>query len=335
MASGYFTDRLKRRKPIAVSGYVLTTLATAAIGIASTAWQVLFARSMAWFGRGARTPVRKALLAASVNRNSYGRAFGFERMMDTLGAIVGPISALLLLRVTDSHFPSVFAWTLVPGFLAAAIIATLVQERERIEVPHISFGRSLSSLPPCFRKYLIAVGVFGFGDFAHTLLILLATQTLSPALGKAGAAIVAAGLYILHNALYASFSFISGWLADRLDKRNLLSAGYFIAGVMAIVVMWLPLTTPVLVAVFVFGGIYVAVEETLEDSLCAELVSDEQHGMAFGTLATVNGIGDLASSLIVGLLWSNYGINIAFGYSAVLFITGAIMVARLKSGQVS
>ena len=74
---------------------------------------------------------------------------------------------------------------------------------------------------------------------------------------------------------------------------------------------------------------------SLEDSLCAELVSDEQHGMGFGTLATVNGIGDLASSLIVGLLWSNYGINVAFGYSAVLFITGAIMVARLKSGQVS
>ncbi len=335
MASGYFTDRLKKRKPIAVSGYVLTTLATAAIGIASTAWQVLFARSLAWFGRGARTPVRKALLAASVNRKSYGRAFGFERMMDTLGAIAGPMSALLLLRVTHSHFPSVFTWTLIPGFLAAAIIAILVQERQRVEVPHISFGKSLRLLPPRFRRYLIAVGVFGFGDFAHTLLILLATQTLSPALGKARAAAVAAGLYILHNALYASFSFISGWLADHLDKRNLLAAGYLIAAVMAVVVMWIPLTTPTFAAVFVLGGIYVAVEETLEDSLCAELVGEDQHGMAFGTLATVNGIGDFASSLIVGLLWSNYGINVAFGYSAILFVAGAILVARSKRGPVS
>jgi MFS family permease len=89
MASGYYTDKLPRRKPIAVAGYLVTALGTAAFGLATSAWHVLLARAAAWFGRGVRTPVRKALLAGSVTPETYGRAFGFERMMDTLGAIVG------------------------------------------------------------------------------------------------------------------------------------------------------------------------------------------------------------------------------------------------------
>jgi MFS family permease len=330
MASGYYTDRMARRKPIAVAGYVVTSLATSAIGMASAAWQVLFARACAWLGRGVRTPVRKALLAASVKSDSYGRAFGLEWMMDTVGAIVGPLSALLLLRVTHSHYPSVFAWTLVPGLLAAAVIAIAVEEKDRVRVTHVTFGESLGALPPNFRKYLIAVGIFGLGDFAHTMLILLAAQELTPTLGAAGAGSLAAGFYVLHNVLYASFSFISGWLADHMEKRSLLAAGYALAGVMAVIVTSAPLTAPTLAVVFILGGVYVAVEETLEDSLCAELVTEAQHGIAFGTLATVNGIGDFASSLIVGLLWSSSGTTVAFGYSAVLFLTGALMVVRLK-----
>src|SRR6266566_4683274 len=98
MASGYYTDKLQRRKPIAVIGYLVTALGTASFGLASAAWHVLIARACAWLGRGVRTPVRKALLAAAVTPETYGRAFGFERMMDTLGAIVGPGSAFLLLN---------------------------------------------------------------------------------------------------------------------------------------------------------------------------------------------------------------------------------------------
>jgi MFS family permease len=148
--------------------------------------------------------------------------------------------------------------------------------------------------------------------------------------GAAKAAGIAAGLYVMHNVFYALFSFVSGWLADRLDKRKLLAAGYLLAAVMAAVVIIAPVTLWMFAAVFVLGGIYVAVEETLEDSLCAELVSESQHGMAFGVLATVNGIGDFASSLTVGLLWTAFGEAIAFGYSAVLFIIGAVFITKLK-----
>ena len=109
LGSGYYTDRLQRRKPIAVIGYLVTGFGTAAFGLATTAWHVLLARACAWLGRGVRTPVRKALLAASVTRETYGRAFGFERMMDTLGAIVGPATALLLLQALNFNYPALFA----------------------------------------------------------------------------------------------------------------------------------------------------------------------------------------------------------------------------------
>lgn len=158
MASGYYTDRLQRRKPIAIAGYVVTALGTAAFGLATSAWHVLLACALAWTGRGVRTPVRKALLAGSVTKETYGRAFGFERMMDTLGAIVGPATAFGLLQAVNHHYPILFTLTLIPGLLAAAMIAFVVEERERKPVPHISFGESLRALPTRFRKFLVAVG---------------------------------------------------------------------------------------------------------------------------------------------------------------------------------
>ncbi|MCL5097453.1 MAG: MFS transporter [Candidatus Omnitrophica bacterium] len=330
MASGYYTDRLRHRKPIAVTGYVVTALGTAAFGLATSAWHVLIARAMAWLGRGVRTPVRKALMAAAVDRATYGRAFGFERMMDTVGAIVGPASAYYLLHILHFRYSSLFACTLAPGLMAAAMIGFLVQERNRAQVPHLSLVASLRRLPSTFRKYLLAVGMFGLGDFSHTLLILLATQRLASSLGTARAASVAIGLYVIHNVLYASFSYIGGWLADRWDKRWLLAGGYFLAAIMALGIIVLPSAYWSLLIVFILGGIYVALEETLEDSLCAELAPSDQHGMAFGSLATVNGLGDFASSVVVGLLWTSIGARLAFAYSAVLFLLGGILVLRLQ-----
>jgi MFS family permease len=333
MASGYYTDGLRRRKPIAVAGYIVTALGTASFALCTNAWQVLLARASAWLGRGVRTPVRKALLAASVPRSAYGRAFGLERAMDTIGAIVGPASALLILEATHHNYRTLFGSTLVPGMLAAGVIAFLVKEKTRAPVAHISFGERLRSLPPAYRKFLAAVALFGAGDFAHSMLILLATQKLAPSLGMARAASIAVTLYILHNVCYAGFSMVAGALADRMPKNLLLAGGYALAGIMTVAIIILPATVWTMAAVFVVGGIYIAVEETLEDSLCAELVEESHHGMAFGVLATVNGVGDFLSSIVVGVLWSAYGTQVAFGYSAVLFFAGAILVARLPRNR--
>ena len=330
MASGYYTDKLQRRKPIAVIGYVVTALGTASFGLATAAWHVLIGRSLAWLGRGVRTPVRKALLAGSVTKETYGRAFGFERMMDSIGAIVGPATAFILLEALHHRYPALFAITLVPSLIAAALIAFVVKENARTRVPHIAFGERWRMLPGTYRQFLVAVGLFGAGDFAHTLLILLAAQKLTPVYGPAKAASAAVALYVLHNVFYATFAFVAGWLADRMKKNHLLAGGYFLAALMAAALILLPFTLWSLALVFTLAGLYMAIVETLEDSFCAELVSEAHHGMAFGVLATVNGVGDFLSSVIVGALWSSAGTTAAFGYSAVLFTAGALLVLRLR-----
>jgi MFS family permease len=329
LGSGFYTDGLPRRKPIAFAGYLVTALATAAFGLATVAWHVLIARAAAWLGRGVRTPVRKALLTAAVDRSVYGRAFGFERAMDTVGAIVGPLTALWLLAVFPGNYRIVFAFTLLPGMVAAALVGLVVQEKKRAPVPHASFGERLHLLPKVYRRLLLAVGIFGAGAFAHTLLILWAVQRLTPTLGAPGAASAAVALYVLHNIFCAGFSYVGGLLADHFPKNRLLAGGYGLGALMALGIMFLPANFWLLALVFMLGGVQVAIEETLEDSFCAELVEPAQHGMAFGVLSTVNGAGDFLSSTVVGLLWSIFGSTLAFGYSALLFIVGAVLVTRV------
>jgi MFS family permease len=263
-----------------------------------------------------------------VTKETYGRAFGFERMMDTVGAIVGPVTALLLVTAFAHNYRHVFLVTLIPGLLAAGVIAFLVKEKARKPVAHISFGERLRLMPKPYRKFLVAVGVFGAGDFAPTLLILLATQKLTPDFGAAKAASIAVGFYVMRNVFYAAFAPVAGWLADRFKKQFVLASGYGLAAVMTWLIIFVPMNVWLLGVVFLLGGIYVAIEETLEDSFCAELVDEEHHGMAFGVLATVNGLGDFLSSILVGVLWTAFGTTTAFGYSAALFTIGALLVLR-------
>ncbi len=331
LAAGHYTDRLEHRKPLVQAGYVVTTLATGALALATGAWHVLIARTTAWLGRGVRTPGRKALLAAAVSPDAYGRAFGFERMMDTLGAIVAPITALWLLELTSHNYHRVLVWTLVPGILAVLTIGLLVRERPNHQPAAGSFWFGLRQLPPSFRRFLLAVGVFGLGDFSHTLLILFATQALTPAHGKSAAASIAVGLYLLHNIFYAAFAYLGGWLSDHVPQRRVvLATGYGLAVVMTLLLVSGAKSVPLLAVIFALAGIVVGVEEALEDSFAAELVQQQQHGMAFGTLAAVNAVGDFASSLVIGLLWTKASTSLAFGLSGVLFMLGFVLILRVR-----
>lgn len=331
LAAGHFTDKLKHRKPLGVAGYAITALATASLAAATHAVHILLSRATAWFGRGLRTPARKALLAADVPPAAYGRAFGLERLMDTLGAIGGPLTALWLLERTGHSYRTVFLWTLLPGICAVAAFWLLV--RERVDSPRSqhSFWSGLAALPVPFRRFLLGVGVFGAGDFSHTLLILYAARQLAAGHGFARAASLAIGLYTLHNVFYAASAYLSGWLGDHVRHRKfVLAGGYLLAGVTAILLcvgterFWL------LAGIFALAGVYVGTEEALEDSLAAEIVPREQHGMAFGTLAAVNAVGDFLSSLMVGFLWSAFNVQTAFTASAVLFFAGALLILRLR-----
>ncbi len=331
LAAGHYTDRLKHRKSLVECGYIVTALATGALSLATSPWHVLGARTAAWLGRGVRTPGRKALLAAGVSPDAYGRAFGFERMMDTLGAILAPITALWLLRLTLHNYHQVLAWTLLPGALAVLTMGLLVRETANHRPVTGSFWFGVRQLPVPFRRFLLAVGIFGLGDFSHTLLILFATQVFAPAHGKAAAASIAVGLYLLHNTFYAAFAYFGGWLSDHVRRRRaVLSAGYAIAVFMALVLMSGPTNMLPLAVIFALAGIVVGVEEALEDSIAAELTTQEQHGMAFGMLAAVNAMGDFASSFVIGLLWSAVSPSVAFAYSGVLFLVGYVLVLRVR-----
>jgi MFS family permease len=331
LAAGYYTDRLKRRKPLALFGYAVTAFATASFAFATHAYHVLFARAAAWLGRGVRSPGRKALLAAAVRTSAYGRAFGLERLMDTLGAIVGPLTALWLLEKTGHSYHKVFLWTLLPGLVAVACFGLLVRERPFAVRPKQSFLAGLRTLPVPFRHFLLGVGIFGAGDFSHSLLILYASRMLAPGHGLACAASLAVALYTLHNVFYAGSAYVSGWLSDRVPQRKfVLAGGYALAGVTAILLCTGTHSIPLLVVIFVLAGLYIGTEEAGEDSLAAELVPQEQHGMAFGVLAAVNAVGDFLSSLIVGSLWSAFSVQTAFTASALLFFAGALLISRLR-----
>jgi len=332
LAAGHYTDRWKKRKPIAIFGYAFTALATASFAFATQAYGVLFGRALAWLGRGVRSPAKKALLAADVSPSAYGRAFGLERLMDTVGAIAGPLTALWLLKLTHDSYRAVFLWTLLPGMIAVACFWLLVRERPVESRKKQSFFSGLRKLPGTYRRFLFAVGIFGSGDYSHTLLILFATRMLTPAHGFAPAATLAVGLYTLHNLFSAGSSYLGGWISDHVPHRKvILAAGYALAGVTAILLMSAPNSLWILVLIFILAGIYAGTEAALEDSVAAELIPKEQHGMAFGTLAAVNAAGDFLSSLLVGFLWSAISVKAAFALPAALSFLGAFLVLRLRS----
>jgi MFS family permease len=300
--SGLYSDRLRHRKPLAVAGYFVTASGMASFALATQWWHVLLGRAGGWIGRGARTPVRNVLLTEATNPDTYGRAFGFERAMDSAGAIVGPLLSLVL--VAAFGLRSMFVLTLVPGIVAALLIMFLVQERPHEPQPHVRLGGSIRALPKEFKEYLVGVGIAGIGDFSNTLLILWATQAWTPRFGLQQAAHYAMLFYVGYNVVYTASCYVSGFLADRFPKHWVLAIGYSVAVVPAIALITPGDSFTKFGIVFAFSGLYMGVWETLENSTAASVLPSNLRGVGFGVLATVNGFGDFVSSLSVGLLWA-------------------------------
>jgi MFS family permease len=301
LLSGLYSDRLRRRKPLAVAGYFVTASGMASFALATQWWHVLIGRVGGWLGRGARSPVRNVLLTEATTPETYGRAFGLERAMDSAGAVVGPSLALLL--VASLGLRRTFAITLIPGVIAALLIAFLVREKDHEPQPRISLWGGMKSLPHEFRKYLYGVGIAGAGDFSNTLLILWATQAFSGRFGIARAATIAMLFYVGYNVVYTVSCYASGSLADRFPKNRVLAIGYSIAVIPAIALMWPGASFVKFAIVFGFSGLYMGVWETLENSTAATLLPAAVRGVGFGVLATVNGLGDFISNVSVGFLW--------------------------------
>jgi MFS family permease len=327
LAGGWIADRPRLRKPVAVAGYLLTGLSTFTFGYA-TAWhQVLAARAVGWMGRGARGPARDVMLSDSVEHAQIGRAFGFERTMDTIGAILGPAGAAALAASTSVAIA--MRWTLVPGVLAvlafAALVPASVHSGEHVALP---FTASVARLPREFRRFMMAVGLFGLGDFAHTLLILRAVQILALEYGAVRAGAISIALFTFHNVIYAAACYPAGILGDKIGRRKILAFGYLLAAGTALGFIFAPPHLPELVVLFGVAGLYVAIHDTLEKSFAADLLPREVRATGYGVLATVNGVGDFFSSILVGFLWSAVSPAAGFAYAALMTALGGMLVLR-------
>jgi len=326
---GWYSDRIGKRKFLLVLGYVATGIGKPAFAFATMWWHVLVLRAFSWMGRGTRGPLRDAMMTESVSPDAYGRAFGFERTMDTLGAIIGPAVASLLLAC---HVPlrTALLLTFFPGMLAAVAVVGLVREPIRSANHNLKFFTSLKQLPRAFKSYVGCVGIFGLGNFAHTLLILRAIELLTGPMGKAHASAVAVLLYTVHNIVYAAVSYPVGALSDRIGKRGLLGLGYVLFGLMCCGFAIPTHSVIALGALFILAGVYIGIIDAMERAMAADLLPEELRGTGFGVLATVNGVGDLVSSVVVGALWTSVSPVAGFGYAATLAITGGVALLRLR-----
>jgi MFS family permease len=343
IAVGWYSDRIGQRKAFVVGGYALTGSAFALCALALSWPLVLVAKSLAWIGKGLRGPLRNAILADSVEPKDHGKAFGFHRAGDTLGAIAGPLIGAALIAWMPAHWFStpdepyrvVFLVTLIPGLGAALAFALLIREQRFTPKPGLRLGASIRMLPTAFRRFLAPIFIFGIADFSHALLILAASVLLAPVRGVQDAAATAVALYAIKNAAGALAAFPAGVLGDRLGHRRVLVGGYFL-GVITMAGFGVLFVTETrsevwLGVLFALAGVYVAIEEALEPALTADLVPDKSiRGTAMGVLATVNGLGDFIASVGVGALFA-IGPQVGFAVAAAVMLVGAAWLGGQKA----
>jgi MFS family permease len=333
--AGRWSDRLAHRKAVATAGYAITGASKALFAIAH-GWPIVLAgRSAAWFGRGIRGPVRDAMLAESVPAAGAGRAFGFHRASDTLGAILGPASALFLLawlRPAEGSYRTIFLLTLVPGLLSAVVFGLWTSDprgRPKAGTARRPATASASAAPGAFRLFLVAIALFGVADFAPTLLMLRASDVLSPAIGAAAAGTLVVAFYTLRNVVNAIAAYPVGVLGDRLPRTAILAAGYALLVVVATGAAAGVPSRAAFAALFVLSGVVAGVQDVLERASIVDFAPAGRLGAAYGALAAVNGVGDLCSSLLIGAIWRWSSPTLAFGVAAACAAAGAAMMATV------
>ncbi|MDW8479636.1 MAG: hypothetical protein RML12_07150 [Xanthomonadales bacterium] len=262
-----------------------------------------------------------------------GRALGWHRALDTLGAVGGPLAAAALLGLVQGLLPEdpagpwrVVLWlSLLPGLLAALVFARFVADPGQAPNPRFSLRAALAGWPPAFRRYLAAVSLFGAGDVSPVLLVLAATTLLAPQWGALEGAQLAAVLYALRNLAQLLASWPAGWLADRHEHRRVLALGYALglaAMLLVALACLLPSPLPWLAAAFVASGLSAAFQETLESTVAAELSGLRGLALKLGVLGGANGLSRLAANTVVGALWTLAAPVVGFLWAALLMARG-------------
>ena len=332
--SGYFSDKLQKRKLPVFLGYALASLTRPFLSFVTSWPQVLVVRVSDRIGKGIRGAPRDALIASSVPVESRGFAFGFNRAADHLGAVFGPIAAFLLLSwmASDPNNPTardyqhVFLYASIPVVIGLFVIVFFVKEKH---VSHNGINNSqpikfsLNQFDSNFKRYLAVVALFTLSNSTDAFLLLRAEQSgISPPL-----------LPILWMVLHMSkvvSSLVGGHLSDTLGRRKLILAGWTVyalvyAGFAFVSTAWQAW------ALFVIYGVYFGLTEGVEKALVADMVSEEKRGTAYGFYNLAFGITVLPASLIFGLLWNNFGAPTAFLISAGISILAAIMFLTIST----
>jgi len=327
LGGGALADDPHRRQRVAVGGYTTTAVLSAATAGATAPWQVAVLRAGAWTARGLRVPSRNALLADVVPPAAYGRAYGFERAMDNLGAIVGPVLALLLVAAVGTRWA--IALSVIPGLAAAGAIVYAIRNCPRPAERHHEPIRI--KIRPVLRgplgRLMVGISAFELGNAAATLLILRATDLLSRDRGTETATQLALGLYVAYNLAATSTSVPAGRLGDRIGPTRVLTAGVAAFAVAYTLFAVGSGGVAGLAVAFLAAGVGIGAVETAEHAAVATHAAEQLRGSAFGLLAAVQSAGNLTASAATGVLYTAASPAWAFGALAAAMVVALGVLA--------
>lgn len=310
--SGWLSDRIAKRQPFVVAGYSLSALSKLIFFAAYTWPVVLAARFLDRFGKGIRTSPRDAMIADITDSEYRGKAFGFHRAMDTIGACLGPLCAIWFLSVFKDNLRDVFLVAFIPGLAAVFVLVFFL--KESVVPPGIAAGGIknlllIRNFSPEFKKFLLASAIFAVGNSSDAFLIMRSKD-----LGLSVIMVILA--YVLYNISYSLFSMPFGILSDRIPRKRIMAGGYMI---FAVVYLGFGLASgPGIVwLLFPVYGFYIAMTDGVGKAIVADMVGKDRMGTAMGLYHFVLGIFAFFASLMAGLLWTYAGVAAPFIYGAV------------------
>lgn len=313
VVGGRISDRIAARKPLILLGYGFPTLLRPILALAMAPWQVLAYRFLDRVGKGLRTAPRDALIAETADQNSYGRAYGFHRAMDSLGATIGPLLAFLLLPLLD--FRGVFWVSAIPALLATLVIVLFLREKRGQARPLPPLRLSAFSLH--YRWFLMVTGVATLGLASNAFLILRLNEL---GLSAAQATLV----YTAYNLLYALMAYPLGSLADRVGARALVMLGFT---TYALVYLGFGLSSVGWqgILLFLLYALYSAAFEGSSRAYLAQIIPTTEKASAIGFYHTLVGLLLFPASTLFGFLWQHFGSSVAFFTASVLAFLAVIL----------
>jgi MFS family permease len=322
--SGWLSDKLTRRKPIALAGAALSALAKPLIGL-STGWLgVLGARSLDRLGSGIRSAPRDALVAASAAEADRGKAFGLESTGDNLGAFLGPLIALALLAWGHVALPAIFLIAFIPGVLATLMIAC-VRERPVAVAAKAKLDLHVGRFPRSYWTYLGVTALFGIGNSSNAFLILRATDL--------GASLTATiFVYALYNLVAALASYPAGYLSDHFGRKNVLLIG-FVVFLIVYTGFGVTINTTLLAGLFVLYGFYQGIFRSVGKALAADLVPPDLRASGVGWYTATIGVTGLVASIVGGELWVTVGPPATFYLGAASALAGSVALVLFSPGR--